>query len=152
MAKTDRVDRDDDRAESRAATSAGHEGVSPDGLDLEFDGGHMSSYRTTLDRGLLNLIAQERGFNQVQFRVMENAIADWPRSFEGRETRIKFASDSPGVAQPERILGGLKLLDANGELYQRVPIRFSNNGGNEFVRNGHRVTMKHFRNYSGGQN
>ncbi|WP_024802996.1 putative T7SS-secreted protein [Nocardia sp. BMG51109] len=134
FAKKDEVDRDADSAESTAATNAGHEGVAPTGTSLQYDGGHASSYRTTLDRGLMNLFAQERDFNRREFRVMENAIADWARSGNGRETRFRIETDPPGVATPERVEVRLKMIDANGNTFRSIPIGFSNHGGTGFSR------------------
>lgn len=148
FAKVDRVDRDKDSRESTAATNAGHEGVDPTGTGLTYDGGHASSYRTTLDRGLVNLFAQESEFNQRQFRVLENAIADWARSFPGRETHINFTTDPPGSVTPEEVLGDVRMVDANGKIFYEFDIDFSNRGGNVFVRKDHGIRLGDFNRYT----
>ncbi|MFD4444470.1 hypothetical protein ACFWPK_32305 [Nocardia sp. NPDC058519] len=143
----DKVKRKGDSAEGTAATNTGHEGVDPTGAGRTYDGGHASSYRTTLDRGLVNLFAQESRFNQQQFRVLENAVADWPRSFPGRETRISIRTDPPGAVTPDRVLGGVKMIDAKGNEFTRVPVYFSNHGGNTFARNQHGIQFADFNRY-----
>ncbi|MGM7647481.1 hypothetical protein ACSVDM_21485 [Nocardia sp. JW2] len=143
----DAVNRDRDSAEATAATSVGHEGVAPPGTNITHDGGHASSYRTTLDRGLVNLFAQESEFNQRQFRVLENAIADWPRSRAGRETHIDFRTDPPGSKTPETVIGTVTMVDARGEIFRELIINFSNRGGNTFTRKEHGIQLKDFRRY-----
>ncbi|KAF0849220.1 hypothetical protein FNL39_101657 [Nocardia caishijiensis] len=143
----DAVNRDRDSAEATAATNVGHEGVAPPGTNITHDGGHASSYRTTLDRGLVNLFAQESEFNQRQFRVLENAIADWPRSRTGRETHIDFRTDPPGSVTPETVIGTVTMVDSRGEVYRELILSFSNRGGNSFTRKEHEIQLRDFRKY-----
>ncbi|WP_067860989.1 WXG100-like domain-containing protein [Nocardia shimofusensis] len=151
FARSDRVDRDDDSRESTAATNTGHEGVDPTGTGLTYDGGHASSYRTTLDRGLVNLFAQERVFNQVQFRVLENAIADWARSGAGRETQIKIETTPAGAVTPDRVRGRIRMVDGKGKIYRSIPINFSNQGGNVFDRKGHGIRLIDYKKHVDGR-
>ncbi|KAF0847193.1 putative T7SS-secreted protein [Nocardia caishijiensis] len=149
---TDKVKRKGDSPESTAATNTGHEGVDPTGTGLTYDGGHASSYRTTLDRGLVNLFAQERWFNQKEFKVLEAAIASWPTSGTGRVTHILFETDPPGAVTPERVTGEISMLDANGEVFREFPVDFSNRGGNTFNRSDYGIQRKDFTAHTESQN
>ncbi|MFD3703424.1 hypothetical protein ACFWUP_09780 [Nocardia sp. NPDC058658] len=144
FAGTDRVHRERDSREGTVATRTGHEGVDPTGTGRTYDGGHASSYRTTLDRGLVNLFAQESGFNQRQFRVLENAIADWARSYPGREAHIGFHTDPPGSITPDTVDGEIRLIDANGKRFREFRIEFSNHGGNTFARKEYGIQMRDY--------
>ncbi|MFC9963038.1 putative T7SS-secreted protein [Nocardia ignorata] len=148
FSSSDKVKRKGDSPESTAATNTGHEGVDPTGTGLQYDGGHASSYRTTLDRGLANLFAQERWFNQKEFKALEAGIADWPSSGPGRETRIGFYTDPPGAVTPDRVTGRVRMQDANGETFRQFPIDFSNHGGNTFKRMDYGIDRKTFNSYS----
>ncbi len=152
FASSDRVHRDKDYAEGTAATNTGHEGVDPTGTGLSHDGGHASSYRTTLDRGLLNLFAQESRFNRGEFRVLETAIADWPMSFPGREVHIHFETDPPGEPTPDTVTGEVKFVDANGNDFTRLDIDFSNRGGNTFRRKDYGIQRADFARYDNDHN
>ncbi|MGW6725117.1 WXG100-like domain-containing protein [Nocardia sp. NPDC055029] len=147
FSSSDKVKRKADSAESTAATNTGHEGVDPTGGGLTYDGGHASSYRTTLDRGLVNLFAQERWFNQQEFKVLETAIAGWPSSGPGRETRVFFETDPPGAVTPETVTGRVSMTDSNGRVFQEFPIDFSNRGGNDFKRKDYGIELKDFKRY-----
>ncbi|WP_067459813.1 hypothetical protein [Nocardia alba] len=152
FSSTDKVKRKGDSAESTAATNTGHEGVAPAGTGLQYDGGHASSYRTTLDRGLVNLFAQERWFNQQEFKVLEAAIASWTTTGTGRETHILFETDPPGSVTPERVTGEVSMVDANGEVFREFPVDFSNRGGNTFTRKNYGIERKDFLRHTESQN
>ncbi|MGW5312133.1 toxin glutamine deamidase domain-containing protein [Nocardia thailandica] len=151
FAGSDQVNREKAHAENSTATRVGNEGVDPSGGSLEYDGGHASSFRTTLDRGLVNLFAQERGFNQREFKMLEAAIADWARSGTGRESRIRFVTAPPGAVTPETVTARIRMVDGCGVDFRRLRVDFSNRGGNEFDRSDHGIDSSNIASYRENQ-